>query len=203
MKKTLLVIMAGVLAVSMAAMAKGQGNRGNKEAGAEGKRNQRMMQRNRHRPARPMAGLKLTAEQKEQMKSIRESATEEMKQAKTPAEKAEVRKATAEKIRDVLTEEQRAQIDSQRQGLRRPGRHLNLSDEQKAQVQEIMSDARKEAKDAKTPEARKDIMDAAKKKVKALLTPEQLESVNDAGKNRPKARMRTKNRSASPSAEQK
>ena len=186
MKKTLLVMMTGVLAIGMTAFAQEKGNRGTRE---------RATDRQQQRQGR-LAEVDLTPEQKAQVKAIREAAMEEAKQAQTPEERMAIRRATMEKVNAVLTEEQRSKIAASQparpgpraQGQRAQGpfEKLNLTDEQRAQVREIMTAARKEAQSAETPEARREIMTAAREKTKALLTEEQLKSLNEGRETGPR-----------------
>ncbi|MBI5722850.1 MAG: Spy/CpxP family protein refolding chaperone [Planctomycetes bacterium] len=59
------------------------------------------------------------------------------------------------------------------------GEKLGLTDEQKAKAKEIMEQARKDAKAAETPEAKKEIFEAAKKKFEDLLTDEQKKKLEE------------------------
>ena len=86
------------------------------------------------------------------------------------------------KIRDtVLTDEQRKKLEEMRKRfMRRPSpgglapRELNLSDEQRKTIKEIIADARGRATEADSHEARREIFRAAHKKiVEEVLTDEQ------------------------------
>ena len=124
----------------------------------------------------------LTDEQVEQVRAIMAAAHEQGEAADSREAKWEIMKAAFEQIKtDVLTDEQRAAAEEARQGHRqdfmtRVADFLEMTDEQKAQAEAILTAAKTEAEAAETPEAKHEIMRAAFEQIKTdVLTDEQRE----------------------------
>ena len=138
-----------------------------------------------------MPDLGLTDEQKEKMDAIRKGVREKMKDAKPEERKAIIEGMKAE-IEKILTKEQLEKFKKARHGGRRgrgPGGmpDIGLSDDQKAQIQDIRKKAMAAAKEAKG-EARKAIFEKMKKDIHALFTEEQLEKLKKAHGDRPRGK---------------
>ena len=121
-------------------------------------------------------GLNLTEEQRARIKEIRQQAKADAAKATDEKAKREIRRAANEKIKnEVLTAEQRAKLEQMRKEIRCPVLNkLNLTEDQKAKVKEIMATAREDAKKAPDKEAKKAIFKAAWEKIKnQVLTAEQ------------------------------
>ncbi|MFB3893863.1 MAG: hypothetical protein ACE15C_17765 [Phycisphaerae bacterium] len=119
--------------------------------------------------------LNLDARQRDSIKEITDTARAEAEKAVELKDRAKIWRDAFDKIRTtVLTDEQRQILerikrDPQMIGLAK----LNLTDDQKKQIQEIVEKARRDAQSAK-PDARRDIMRAAWKKIiDEVLTPDQ------------------------------
>ncbi|NLW86874.1 MAG: hypothetical protein GXY38_08370 [Planctomycetes bacterium] len=135
----------------------------------------------------PFAGLDLTEEQREKIKDIQEEGRKQAKEAKTPEDRAKIRQETMAKVRDVLTDEQKEKLDEAMIPMlnrRGPFAQLNLTDEQRAKIREIMSQAQEDASEAKTPEERRKIMADAMEKTRNVLTDEQKEKLAQMRKGR-------------------
>ena len=121
-------------------------------------------------------GLNLTDEQRTRIKEIRQQAKADAAKATDKEAKQAIFKDANEKIKnEVLTAQQRAKLEQMRKEIRCPVlKKLNLTEEQKAKVKEIMATAREDAKKAPDKEAKKAIFKAAWEKIKnQVLTAEQ------------------------------
>ena len=124
----------------------------------------------------------LTAEQVEQVRAIMTAAHEQAEAADSREDKWEIMKAAFEQIKtEVLTDEQRAAAEEHRQGRRhqfltRIAEFLEMTEDQKAQAEAILTAAKAEAEAAETREAKWEVMRAAFEQIKAeVLTDEQRE----------------------------
>ncbi len=134
-------------------------------------------------PAGPLGAitrLDLSDEQKAQVKKIMEAANEDAKKVDDREGKRKIIQAAIEKIKNtVLTDEQKARLAEIRKrggpaGRRRPFAGLELTEDQKAKVKEIMDAALKAAKDAKDRQARREILRTARQKIQTdVLTEDQ------------------------------
>lgn len=97
------------------------------------------------------------------------------------AKSEQILKAAREEIKNLLTDEQKAELQERRRG-RRPD--LGLTDEQKAKSAEIRKAARRKAKDAKTPEERREIRKQMHEDLKEILTDEQRAKREQFGRGR-------------------
>jgi len=128
---------------------------------------------------RGLAGLELSDRQKAQIKEIMDAAHKQAAEAEGRKAKKEIMEAARKKVSEVLTDEQREKLAARRKA-GRPGdlRGLDLTDEQKAQVKEIMQAAREQAAEAEGREAKMEIYKAARKKIaEDVLTEEQRKQV--------------------------
>lgn len=138
----------------------------------------------------PFAKLNLTDDQKAKIKEIMQQARKDAQAATDPAEKRKIHQAALEKVRDtVLTEEQRKQAKEQfaerHPRLAAMGK-LDLTDDQKAKIKEIMEQARKDAQAATDREAKQKIMQDARKKIHdTVLTDDQRKKLEELRKDRP------------------
>ncbi|MCD6303943.1 MAG: Spy/CpxP family protein refolding chaperone, partial [Planctomycetes bacterium] len=149
--------------------------------------------------------LDLTEDQRAKVKEIMSAAREAAKDKQGP-DRAEIYRDAGEKVvKEVLTDAQRAKLAELRRA--GPGRGpsagapggsrgmfagLDLTDDQKAKIREIMTDAREKAKAASDPSAKKETFrDAMKKIAEEVLTPEQREKLQ---KQREERRRRFQNR---------
>lgn len=125
--------------------------------------------------------LKLTEDQHKQMRTILEAAREQTEQTENDEDKVKIMKeAWGKVVNEVLTDKQREKLQKFRDREGKgpidfgdmPG--LNLTDQQKAQIKEIIKSARAEAAEADSPEAKKEIHQTARKKIRTeVLTDEQ------------------------------
>lgn len=124
-----------------------------------------------------LAAAKLTDEQKTQIKTILADARTKAQAASTPEQKQEIWKAAFEKIKsDVLTAEQRERLGRmpQRQEFLAAIQKLNLTDDQKKQIEQIRQESREKAEKATTPEAKRQAMQEGFKKIfQEVLTDQQ------------------------------
>jgi Spy/CpxP family protein refolding chaperone len=127
--------------------------------------------------------LDLTDQQKAQIKDIMTKAREDAKSATTPEAKKAIFKAAHEKIRkDVLTAEQVQKLEKARHGMamRHAFAQLNLTDDQKAKIKDIMKQARTDMQNAKDAQAKKAVMTAARDKIRTdVLTDAQRKQLDD------------------------
>jgi len=138
---------------------------------------------------RGMPDLGLTDEQKEKMAAIRKDVKEKMKDAK-PEERKAIIEQMKKDIAAILTEEQLEKFKKARHGGRhgrRPGPmpDIGLSDDQKAQIEDIRKKAFAAAKDAE-PKDRRAIIEKMKKDIHAIFTEEQLEKLKKARQDGPR-----------------
>lgn len=118
--------------------------------------------------------LGLTEDQQAQRDAIIAEARKQAEGVEDRGERFEIMRQAMRKVHDdVLTDEQRTQIQQQRRE-RSPLGRLGATEEQHAQAEAIMADAREQAQAAETGEARREIWVAAMKKVNdEVLTEEQ------------------------------
>ena len=137
--------------------------------------------------------LDLTEEQRAQTRQIMEDARQKAQQASSPDDKARIMKEAWDKItKDVLTDAQRKKLETLRaegpQGPFKDVPGLNLTDEQKAKIRQIIQPAREEAAKAATHEAKRDILQTAMKKiVNDVLTEKQREQWKKWREDHPRA----------------
>jgi len=141
-------------------------------------------------PPRPGAGLMgilarldLSEEQKGKVKEIQEAVRADIEKAQEPRERMKIIEAAAEKVKAILTPEQKAKFEELQKamgpgGPRNPaGRMfeaLNLNEDQKKRVDEIMKGAIEKAEKAEAPEAKRQaLQDGFKEITEKVLTPEQ------------------------------
>lgn len=141
-------------------------------------------QHSKRKVNRHLEELGLSEEQKDQARQIMSEAREQAGQAGSRKEKREILLAARKKVHDeVFSDEQQEKARKLRHEhmKKRAGRHMNrlgFSDEQKAQARQIMSEAREQAKQAKTPEEKRTLFREAKEKVRQeVMTDEQREKV--------------------------
>jgi Spy/CpxP family protein refolding chaperone len=136
--------------------------------------------------------LNLTDDQKQKVQSIMEEARKQAEAANDPEQKNSIMAAAMEKIKkDVLTEEQRRRAGrlERAHDLLQVFQKLNLTEEQKAQIQTIMDEAKTQAgKASGEQEKRKIFQQASRKVVETVLTPAQREKLKELSK--PKDRPR-------------
>lgn len=126
-----------------------------------------------------LRGLDLNDEQKEKIKKIIAETGEAAGKVETPKEKGELWQKALKTIKsDVLTEEQVKKFEQtmnqmrQRRGLMGPMAGLNLTDEQKAQMEKIGAKYRDQIKNA-GPEDRRELMKKMRDEMNSVLTDEQ------------------------------
>lgn len=160
---TLAVVMVASVVV-MAEDGEAKGPRGRRGPGA------RVRQ---HRGPR----VELTEEQKAEVKKIMEAARAKAEEAESREEKMKIMVAARKQIHDeVLTDEQKAKMKKGGpRGRRGPGfEGLDLTEEQKAKIKEILESAKADAEKAETREEKAKIMRAAHKTIhETVLTEEQ------------------------------
>ncbi len=136
----------------------------------------------RGRKGDPLNGIEVTDEQRAKIKAIRDEMRSKMKAADTKEAKWKLMKQTREKVSEVLTDEQRAQMKknlAKRWGKGPRGRNggplagLKLTDEQKAKVKAIHEEMGPKLKAAETREARGKLMKQMHRKVSEVLTDDQ------------------------------
>ncbi len=133
-------------------------------------------------PMRLLRALELTDEQKTKVRETMEAAREAARKAEPGERRGAFEAAWKSVVDNVLTDAQRAKLEELKKNApkrRGPdgGPHaLDLTEDQKAQIREIMQDARAKMKDADGREARREIFMAARKQIAdEVLTPEQRE----------------------------
>jgi len=137
------------------------------------------------RPNRMMAAFKdldLTEEQKARMKAIREETKGLLEKAKTREEKGKILRESFSKAGEVLTEEQRRKLKELIKRQRRqhdPLAGLDLTTEQKKQVEAIRKEMREKMADAKDREARLAIHKEMREKIGQVLTDEQKKQLRE------------------------
>jgi Spy/CpxP family protein refolding chaperone len=137
---------------------------------------------------RALAALDLSADQKAQVEKILQDARTQAEQAKDPAEKAKILRTALQEIRTkVLSAEQAEKLAKLlTQEVPRPMamlEKLNLSAEQKEQVQKILQEAREKAAAAEDPQAKAQIIKAAWEKIqKDVLTDQQRQQLQELRK---------------------
>ena len=142
--------------------------------------------------------LNLTDEQKQQVETILRKARADAEAASDPQARQQVRRSAFQQIEKVLTDEQRAKFTQfrQEQGLGLPGhpllnalRQLNLTDAQKAQVEQIVRQMRADVEKAADLPAKQQIRETAMRKIRLeVLTDaqrEQLKQIQQARGNHP------------------
>jgi Spy/CpxP family protein refolding chaperone len=140
---------------------------------------ERMEKRRTARRKRMAEALGLSEEQQSQAKEIMQGAREKAEAAETREQKHEIMQNAKQQMEELLTAEQKEKLEQLkarrgRDGRRgRMGKALDLTDEQKAKAKEIFRKAREDAKDAGTPEAKREIFQNAKEQMERLLTEEQ------------------------------
>ncbi len=154
-----------------------------------------------------LAKLNLTEEQQAQIDKIHQAAWEEVMNAETREDKQAVFQKLHEDMLAVLTDEQRAQLKQRKedgkgphgprpdmmgpmagpQGPGGPGMgfgmmqmfdKLNLTDEQKAKIEQLHKTAREEAAATEEPEAKRAIFQKLRLDVRAVMTAEQQEQLD-------------------------
>jgi len=130
-----------------------------------------------------MSQLNLTEDQRKKAKEIMDVARAEARQSADPVQKEKIIKEAFEKIRtDVLTDEQRKQMEKYKERFEMFGmlKGLNLTDDQKKQIQAIREDTDKQLQAAKTPEERHALIkDALKQVSDKVLTPDQQKQLEE------------------------
>ncbi len=137
-----------------------------------------------------LRGLDLNDEQKEKIKKIIAETEEAAGKVETPKEKGELWQQALNTIKsDVLTEEQAKKFEQTLQQMReRRGfmglmADLNLTDEQKAQMEKIEAKYRDQIKNA-GPEDRRELMKKMHEEMNSVLTDEQKAKLEERMKNR-------------------
>ena len=161
----------------------------------------------RHGNHNPFEKLSLTEDQKSQVKTVMQKTHEEIQTIKsnaalTPEQKDQqiqtIKQSTDEQFKTILTPEQYQKLQEMRakwkdaekgkSGFHNPLEQLNLTDEQKTQVQPIMQKAREDMNAIKdhasvTPEQKKEqfhaVRESVDEKLKAILTPEQSQKFDE------------------------
>jgi Spy/CpxP family protein refolding chaperone len=152
--------------------------------------------------------LNLTADQKAQLNSIRESERDQLRavhndqsltQEQKKAKARSIREASHQQLQGILTPQQQQSLKSSRQGRLEHGHGpggddaLNLTADQKSQIKSIHQSASDQVNAIKndstlTPDQKeakiKSIHQNAMQQVSALLTPEQREKMHDHGRGR-------------------
>ena len=101
------------------------------------------------------------------------------------------RKKLHEDIEAVLTDEQLEKLQQLRDHeVKRPFEALDLTEEQKAAVEEIREKAKTDAEAAETREARQEIRQAAREEILSVLTEEQIAKLEQLREERPRGRGR-------------
>ncbi len=138
-----------------------------------------------HRMHEGLSQLNLTDDQKAKVKDILKTAREQAKNMATPQEKKDILTKAMDNVKtSVLTKDQAAKLDELRKAGaaartgaaagKGPFADLNLSDQQKTQVKQILTDARTQAQSAGTPEQKRTVRRQAMEKVlNTVLTPDQ------------------------------
>ncbi len=132
-----------------------------------------------------LGGLNLTEDQRSQIKAIRNETKKDLADATTDDEKAKLKKAEHEKIMSVLTDEQKKTLSEHRKNVGGNPliglvKQLNLTDDQKAQIKQILQQAKQDAQAATDKSAKKQIMQDAFKKIRdTVLTDEQRKKLQE------------------------
>jgi Spy/CpxP family protein refolding chaperone len=148
-------------------------------------------------PGGPMQDLNLTPEQKQQRMKIMDEARAKAQATEDPKAKAEIWKAAMEKVySDVLTPEQRKQVDQmkKRADFFEVIKKLDLTDDQKKQIEAIRQETKTKVDSATTPQQKKEIIQAGFKKInETVLTEAQREQLKQLRaewqKDHPRGRM--------------
>jgi len=135
-----------------------------------------------------LRGLHLTPEQHEQIQAIHETMTKQLESADTlPAKREIVESAMRDVTTNVLTKEQREQLETFRSRGDRgrgdrvdqsppplePLERLKLTDEQRKQIEKIRQDSADARKNTKSPQEQREAMRSAMTKIRDVLTDEQ------------------------------
>lgn len=141
--------------------------------------------------------LGLSDAQKQQVEEIVRKARTDAQAASDPQAKRQIWQSAIEQIgRNVLNDEQRAKFRQLRQQ-QGPGggpqpfmeamKQLDLTQEQKVRMQEIMQQARTDAEKATDPQAKRQALEAARKKIRTeVLTDEQRQQLEKIMANLPR-----------------
>ena len=147
--------------------------------------------RNRLEAFGMLRGLHLTPEQHKQIQAIHQAMVKKLESADTPQARREiVESAMADVTANILTEEQRDQLENFRRRETRAPRpapdsppnpldKLNLTDEQKKQIETIRQDSAATIEKAQTPPDRRDAMRTAMKQIRDVLTEEQRKQLDE------------------------
>ena len=138
-----------------------------------------------------MATLDMTDDQKVASRKILENARQEAENVNEPREKNNLYRAAVEKIRkEVLTPPQCRKLDAMKEADRfnfNRIERLNLTDEQRASIRQIMGQAHDQAVALETPQQRRDVYQAAFEKIRTtILTEEQRQQLERLPKPRPR-----------------
>ncbi|MDP7636839.1 MAG: hypothetical protein QF577_04740, partial [Phycisphaerae bacterium] len=120
--------------------------------------------------------LDLTEEQKARMKAIREETKGLLEKARTREEKRKIFRDSAKEINEILTDDQRKKLDELLEHRRRandPLAGLNLTKEQREQIEGIRKEMREKMDGAKDREARRAIHKEMREKIGQVLTEDQ------------------------------
>lgn len=132
----------------------------------------------------------MTEAQQAQVREIMDAARQQAEGVESREERREIFRAAMEKVRDeVLTDEQRQQMEEQREQWRQrreennPMNRIGASEEQKTQAKAIMDAARQQAEGVESREERREIFRAAMQKVhEEVLTEEQRQQMDEMRK---------------------
>jgi len=173
-----LALAATVLVATTHAMAQAdgpRGRRGDMQGRGEGRGR---LERNGRRGGPNEQGGRLrailTEEQREQVREIMQDAREAASQAETPEQRRDLMQAARQKVDALLTEEQKAQL-TQRRGRR--GSAVELTDEQKEQVETLYKEALDKADESKNAAERIAIYEQVQKDIMAVLSEEQAKAL--------------------------
>ncbi|MCL2700337.1 MAG: DUF3826 domain-containing protein [Phycisphaerae bacterium] len=154
-------------------------------------------ERNRHRMELfgMLRGLRLAPEQHERIRAIQQEMTKKLEAAQTPEDRRAIVDAAMNDVSaNVLTKEQREQLDNFRRRSAPPPPpptsqpasppssldQLNLTDDQKKQIEKIRQDYANTIENANTPRERREAMRAAMKQIREeVLTEDQRKQLDE------------------------
>jgi Spy/CpxP family protein refolding chaperone len=133
--------------------------------------------------------LDLTDAQRQQAREIFEAARAAAEKTDDPRGKRRILAAAWRKVREeVLTAEQREQLDKMRRRfvLVRGLERLNLTEDQKAEIEVIAEETRQAMAEAESPEARREAVQAGRRKIiEEVLTERQRQQLREWARRRP------------------
>lgn len=158
-------------------------------------------------PMEMLSKLDLTEDQKAKVKAIMDASKADLEKAETPEAKRKVFQESMEKIKAVLTAEQKTKLEEALKARMAggPGARmlagLDLTDDQKKQVETIMKGVHEKMQAATEPQARMEIMKAAFKEIRdKVLTADQQKKFDEMQKKMEEMRSKHQGGDAAPGA---